>query len=89
MARNKTSQNTMTNFDELEAHLAGTLRPVTPPGDYVQRLRSRVHMPNPRRIAERIASWRSLFIAIGGTLSIILLMVTVARALFHLVARKS
>ena len=89
MPRIRTTHPSMTNFDELEAHLAGTLRPVTPSGDFAQRLRTRVHMPDPRRIAERIASWRSLVIAIGGTMSIILLIVTVARALFHLVARKS
>jgi len=46
-------------------------------------------MPDPRLFAERIASWRSFFIAVGGTMSVLLLIVTVARALFHMAARKT
>jgi hypothetical protein len=46
-------------------------------------------MPDPHRIAERIRSWRAFLIAIGGTMSVMLLLITVARALFHLVTRKS
>jgi hypothetical protein len=76
-------------FTELEAHLAGTLKPVVPPRHVTQRLRTRIHMPDPRLIAERFTSWRSFFIAIGGTMSVLLLIITVARALFHLVARKT
>lgn len=34
-----------TRLNELEAHLAGTLKPVTPPTDLVQRLRERIDFP--------------------------------------------
>jgi hypothetical protein len=77
------------NLTELEAHLAGTLKPVAPPRDFVHRLRERVHLPEPRLIAERIASWRFFFVAIGGVMSAMLLVITVARALFHLTGRRS
>jgi hypothetical protein len=76
-------------FTDLEAHLAGTLRPVRPPGDFLQRLRERVRLPEPRLLAERIASWRFFFVVIGGVMSAMLLVITVARALFHLVGRRN
>jgi hypothetical protein len=74
---------------DLEAHLAGTLKPVAPPRDFAQRLRARIRMPEPRLLAERIASWRFFFVAIGGVISAMLLVITVARALFHLSGRRS
>jgi hypothetical protein len=76
-------------FTELEAHLAGTLKPVAPPRGFPQRLRERIRLPEPRLLAERIASWRFFFVAIGGAMSAMLLVITVARALFHLTGRRS
>jgi hypothetical protein len=73
----------------LEAHLAGTLRPVRPPGDFHQRLRERIRLLEPRLIAERITSWRFFFVVIGGVMSAMLLIITVARALFHLIGRRN
>jgi hypothetical protein len=46
-------------------------------------------MPEPRLIAERITSWKFFFVAVGGVMSAMLLILTVARALFHLVGRKT
>ena len=89
MPRRKLTTLPEETFTDLEAHLAGTLKPVAPPMDFVQRLRARIHMPEPRLIAERIASWRFFFVVIGGVMSAMLLILTVARALFHLVGRKS
>jgi len=89
MPRRRSIPPSTANFTELEAHLAGTLRPVAPPRDFTQRLRARIHMPDPRLIAERIASWRFFFAAIGGTMSAMLLVITVARALYHLTGRKT
>lgn len=76
-------------LSDLEAHLAGTLKPVAPPMGFSQRLRARIHLPGPRLLAERIASWRFFFVAIGGVISAMLLVITVARALFHLMGRRS
>lgn len=76
-------------FSALEAHLAGALRRVAPPRDLPQRLRERIHLPQPRLIAERIASWRFFFVIVGGVISGLALILTVARALFHLVGRRN
>ncbi|MFN8462243.1 MAG: hypothetical protein U0X93_10795 [Anaerolineales bacterium] len=75
------------NFDALEAHLAGTLKPVSPPGDLLQRLRGRIRFPARAEIVLRFQDWRRLFLIFGGVMSGLLLLITVARAFFHL-ARK-
>lgn len=89
MPRHKPTTLPHEAFTDLEAHLAGTLKPVAPPKGFSQRLRERVRLPEPRLIAERIASWRFFFVAIGGVMSAMLLVITVARALFHLTGRRS
>jgi hypothetical protein len=75
-------------FDLLEAQLAGTLRPVRPSRDLIQRLRGRLRMPAREEIVIRLRDWRSLFLAFGGVMSGLLLLITVARALFHIFGRK-
>ena len=75
------------NFDALEAHLAGTLKPVSPPRDLLQRLRDRIRFPAREVIVLRFQDWRRLFLVFGGVMSGLLLLITVARAFFHL-ARK-
>jgi hypothetical protein len=77
------------DLNELEAHLAGTLRPVRPPKDIVHRLRERVHFPQPHEIASQIrAEWKRLFLVFGGVMSGFLVLVTVARAFFYLAGRR-
>ena len=73
----------------LEAHLAGTLRPVRPPRDVVTRLRERIRMPQREVIVLRLRDWRSLLLALGGVMSGLLVLMTVARALFHFYGRRS
>jgi len=75
------------DLNALEAHLAGTLKPVTPPRDLVQRLRARINFPAREDIVLRFQDWRKLFLVFGGVMSGLLLLVTIARAFFHL-ARK-
>ena len=72
----------------LEAHLAGTLRPVTPPREVVQRLRERIRFPQPEEIASRFRDWQRMFIVLGSVMSGMLVLITVARALYYLVGRK-
>jgi len=72
----------------LEAHLAGTLRPVTPPLDVVQRLRERIRFPQPEEIVSRFRDWQRMFVVLGGVMSGMLVIITVARALYYLVGRK-
>jgi len=76
-------------IDALEAHLAGTLRPVTPPMDVVQRLRDRLSSLPSQEIVSRLrADWQRIFIVLGGVMSGFLVLVTVARALYYFVGRK-
>lgn len=89
MPRRKLTTPLEGTFTDLEAHLAGTLKRVTPSREAFQRLRVRIHMPEPRLIAERIASWRFFFVVLGGVMSGLMLIITVARALYHLVGRRT
>ena len=71
----------------LEAHLAGTLKPVTPPMEIVQRLRDRIHFPERQVIVLRLRDWQRMFLVFGGVMSGMLVLITVARAFFYLVRR--
>lgn len=75
-------------LSSLEASLAGILRPVQPSQDLIWRLRSRIRMPQREQIVMRLNDWRALFLTLGGVLSGGLLVLTVARVLYHLVWRR-
>lgn len=72
----------------LEAHLAGTLKPVSPSMEVVQRLRGRIQMPTRSEITLRLTDWRRMFLVFGGVMSGMLVIVTLARAFYYLVGRK-
>ena len=88
MTKRKTSSTPAEGLDVLEAHLAGTLKPVTPPKDIAQRLRERIHMPDRDEITLRLTDWRRLFFVFGGVLSGMLVLITIARALYYFAGRK-
>lgn len=73
----------------LEAHLAGTLKRVTPSTDMVQRLRGRIQMPSRSEIKLRLTDWRRLFFIFGGVMSGMMLIVTLARAFYYLSGRRN
>ena len=75
-------------FESLEEQLAGTLRPMKPSRAILQRLQERIKLPDRAAIAERLRDWRRLFLVFGGVMSGLLVILTVARALFHLVGRR-
>ncbi len=77
------------DFDALEAHLAGTLKPVAPSKAFVQRLRQHVRVPPREEIASRLRDWQTLFVVFGSVISGALVILTVARAMFHLFGRRS
>ena len=81
--------NPETDLDALEAHLAGTLKRVATPGDLVHRLKERIRLPAREEIVLRFQDWRRLFLVFGGVMSVFLIVITVARAIFHLVGRKN
>jgi hypothetical protein len=75
-------------LDAVEAHLAGALRRVAPSHELLRRLRDRIRFPESREIVVRLQDWRRLFVVLGGVLSGALVLLTLARALFHLVGRR-
>jgi hypothetical protein len=87
MARSKTTLSDEQLY-ALEAHLAGTLRRVTPPGQMVNRLRERIRFPQSQVIVSRIRDWRKMFVVLGGVMSGLLAVITLGRALYYLITRK-
>lgn len=88
------SKRALINFteqalDEIESHLAGTLKPVAPRTDFVQRLRGRIHLPPREEIAFRLSDWRNWLLAFGSVISGALIILTVTRAMFHLFGRRN
>lgn len=88
MAGCKKTTNSDKQLYALEAHLAGTLKPVAPPHDIIQRLRGRIRVPVREEIVLRLRDWRALLLVFGGVMSGMLLIITIARALFHLSGRR-
>jgi len=77
------------DLNQLEAHLAGTLRPVTPPKEVVHRLRQRIRFPQASEIASQLSrEWGRMFLVFSGVMSGFLVILTVARALFYFVGRR-
>jgi hypothetical protein len=73
----------------LEGHLAGTLKPVQPPGDFIRRLRSRIQFPDRAYIVDRLQDWRRLLVVFASVISGVLVVVTIARGLFYLFGRRN
>jgi len=75
-------------LEELEAQLAGALRPVRPPQGVLQRLRGRIRIPDRSEITGRLQDYQTLVLVLGSVLSGALVLITIARALYHLVGRR-
>ena len=88
MSKSETTSSE-SNLDELETNLAGTLKRVVPRRDFVRRLRGHIHFPPREEIASRLRDWRRLFIIFASVVSGMLLIMTIARALYHLFGRRS
>lgn len=88
MAGNNTNPNPDEILLDLEERLAGTLKPIRPSTDVVQRLRERIHFPARDEITSRLLDWKRMFLVFGGVMSGLLLAITVARAFFYLVGRR-
>lgn len=84
----RTNSKDNDGLDALETHLAGTLKRVTPRQDYVQGLRGRIHLLPREELVRRVQNWPSWFLAVGGAVSGMLVLITFARAMYHLFGRK-
>jgi len=88
MTKRSSNLNPETDIQFLEAHLAGTLKPVAPPREIVQRLSKRIQMPNREKITASFSDWNRLFLVFGGVLSGMVLIITVARVFYYLAGRR-
>jgi len=88
MNKRKQTHTPEEDIQSLEAHLAGTLKPIAPSKEIVQRLRGRIQKFNREEITLRLTDWRRLFFVFGGVISGMLLLITLARAFYFLVGRK-
>lgn len=89
MSTPKFSSTPDPELDAIEAHLAGTLKPVAPSKAFVQRLRERIQMPSREQIASRLRDWQTLMLVFGGVISSALVIMTIARAFYHLFGRRN
>jgi hypothetical protein len=88
MARSKTNTLPDDIILNLEARLAGTLKPIRPSNDIVQRLRARIRFPAREEIVSRLGDWKKMFLVFGGVMSGLLLVITLARAFFYFLGRR-
>ncbi len=72
----------------LEAHLAEALKPIRPRQDFVARLREGIHLPQREEIALRLRDWQTLLLVFGGVFSGAVVVLTFARAMFHIFGRR-
>ncbi|MFZ5911582.1 MAG: hypothetical protein ACOYYU_16330 [Chloroflexota bacterium] len=88
MRKSKKDSPAPETLETLEAHLAGTLRPVAPPRNFVHRLGRRIHIPERRAIVNRLQDWKRLFLVLGSVMSGMVLVITLARALYYMTGRR-
>ncbi len=84
----KRSLTSESELQFIEGRLAGTLKPLAPPQEIVQRLGKRIQLPNRERIADSLSDWNRLFVAFAGVISGMLLLITLARAFYYLAGRR-
>jgi len=72
----------------IEEHLADALRPIRPRQDFVKRLREGIRIPQREEIALKLQDWETLLVVFGGVFSGAVVILTVARALFHVFGRR-
>ncbi len=73
--------------NQIETYLDTAMRTVRPPEDVMQRLRKRIGTLEPHIIAKRLSNWEFFLIIIGCVMSVAMVIVTIARALFYFFGR--
>lgn len=77
----------ITDFDPMEAELEAAFHRVHPSQKFVQTVRRRINFKPSVEIAQRLPAPPSLLLILGGVLSVSLLIITAARAIFYLTNR--
>ncbi|MEI6290802.1 MAG: hypothetical protein WCP19_10245 [Chloroflexota bacterium] len=79
--------NNSGELNPFEEKLQAALQPVQPSMKYVQTIRKRIHFKAPIEMAQRFTRPPSILMILGGVLSVSLLIITTARALFYMTNR--
>jgi hypothetical protein len=83
MGQNELKAQTQEKFSALEQKLAGAFRPVQAPREFVQTVRQRMKFASPHIAVERAHDPQKLIFIIGGAVSGLLLILTIARAIYY------
>jgi hypothetical protein len=75
------------DFNPFEARLEAAFRPVRPSNKYVQAMRQRINSRTKVKVVDRMDDPPALLFILGGVLSVSLLIITTARAIFYLANR--
>nr|BAL54365.1 hypothetical protein HGMM_F14G08C15 [uncultured Chloroflexota bacterium] len=75
-------------LDDLEARLHRVLRPIPAPMERLERVRQRIRYSPPFVATHRLFEWEFWFIVIGSLVTLSILLLTLARALFYLLGKK-
>jgi len=76
------------DFNPVEAELEKAFHPIHPSTKFIQTVRHRIEVrPSVEVSQRRLATPSSLFFVLGGVLSVSLLLITLARAIFYLTNR--
>jgi hypothetical protein len=76
-----------TNFNPVEAALTASFHRVRPSTKFVQTIRHRIDVKPSVEVAQRLDDPPTLLLILGGVLSVSLLIITAARAIFYLTNR--
>jgi hypothetical protein len=88
MAPSKTNIPSEESMLDLEQRLAGTLKPIQPSREVVQRLRERIRIPDREEIVLRLQDWRRMFLVFGGVMSAMVIAITLGRAFFYFMSKR-
>jgi len=72
----------------IEKTLSGALKPIHPPTDVMQRLKNRIGSLEPHHIAKRLTNWELWIIAVGSVMSVAMVILTIARAIYYFFMRR-
>lgn len=75
------------DFNPVEAELEAAFHPIHPSTKFVQTVRRRIQVRPSVEVSQRLAAPSSLVLVLGGVLSVSLLIITLARAIFYLTNR--
>jgi hypothetical protein len=75
------------DFNPVEAELEAAFHRVQPSTKFVQAIRHRIEIKPSVEVSQRLTPPSSLLLILGGVLSVSLLLITLARAIFYLTNR--